>query len=93
MHSTIRVKKLNNEIRKNGFTYRLVERTETKAIYAQDDFAFEVFKIKLGRPHPLSDEDIKNFDKIERFPNDEAFGKIAWTYRTLEDARKKYAMI
>jgi hypothetical protein len=89
----MRVKKLNNNIRKNGFDYKLIERTESKAIYAQQDHGYEVFKIKSGNPHPLAVDDLANYDKIERFPGDEDFGKSAWTYKTLPEAQKRYAMI
>jgi hypothetical protein len=93
MNDDIRIKKLKNEIKKNGYMYRLVERTDLKAIYAQEDYGFEVFKVKLDKPHPKAEEDIKKYDKVERFPCDEDFGKHAWTYKTLEEAQKRYAII
>jgi hypothetical protein len=93
VNSEIRVKKLRNEIKKNGFLYRVVERTDTKAIYEQENFGFEVFKIKLDKPHPKAEEDINNFEKVERFPNAEDFGKHAWYYKNIEEAQKRYAMI
>ena len=90
MSESIRVKKLDNKIRKNGFDYKLIERTDTKAIYSQEDYGFEVFKIKPSKPHPKCQEDIKNFDLIEHFPSDAVFGRSAWSYRTIEDAKKRY---
>lgn len=93
MHVTVRLKKLENDIRKNGFDYRLIERTEKKAIYKQGFYGYEVFKIKIAKPHPKSENDIKNFDQIERFPCNEEFGKTAWYYPTLQDAQKRYTTI
>jgi hypothetical protein len=93
MNEELRIKKLNNEIKKNGYLYRLVERTETKALYAQEDYGFEVFKVKLSKPHPKAENDLKLYDKVEIFPNDEDFGKIAWSYKSLDEAQKRYARI
>lgn len=93
MKEEIRIKKLNKEIRKNKYNYTLVERTDSKAIYAQENYGFEVFKIKLSKPHPKAENDLKIYDKVEIFPNDEDFGVIAWTYKTLAEAQKRYAMI
>ncbi len=93
MKEEIRVKKLKNQIRKNGFLYTLVERTDEKAIYAQENYAFEVFKVKLSKPHPKAQNDLDNYDLVEKFPGDEDFGKSAWTFRTLEAAEKRYATL
>jgi hypothetical protein len=93
MNEGLRVKKLSKEIKRNHYCYRLIERNDSKAIYAQEDFGFEVFKIKLSRPHPKVIEDLKNYDKVETFPSDESFGKTAWTYKTFAEAQAKYATI
>lgn len=93
MNADARIKKLSSEVKKNGYKYRLIIRTDTKAIYAQENYGFEVFKIRRSKPHPKATEDLKNYDKVEIFPNDEDFGKVAWTYPSLEDAQKRYEMI
>lgn len=93
MKREVRLKKLNNEITRNGCIYRLIERTATKAIYYQDNFGFEVFKIRVVKPHPKAKKDCAEFEKVEKFPSDQDFGRGAWYYKTLEEAKKKYAMI
>lgn len=93
MNQSIRVKSLKSEIKRNGYTYQLVERDERRAIYKQETYGYEVFKIKQSKPHPKATEDLINFDKVEVFPNDEDFGVIAWHVKTLEDAQKRYALI
>ena len=90
-----RIKVLPEKLKKNGFEYRLVKRTDNRAIYSQHEgagqiVAFETFKIKKGKPHPKAEEDLKNYDEVERFPIDEDFGKTAWTYSNLEDAQKAF---
>ena len=91
----LKIKKLPEIISRNGFEYRLHNRTEKKAIYSQHFkkrkiIAYEVFKIKLSNPYPFSDSD---FDKIEYFPSNESFGKFAWTYKTLDEAYKRFNII
>lgn len=93
MHANVRIKKLNNSIKKNGYRYVLVERTESKAIYQQEKYGFEVFKIKKGKPHPKANDDLRNYDAVERFPSDEDFGKSAWTYSSLDQALARYQSI
>ena len=92
----VRTKKLQEKVKKNGFEYRLVKRTDEKAIYSQhtplgDLIAYEVFKTRLSKPHPKSVEDLKNFDLVEIFPSDEEFGTRAWTYSNLGQAEKAFA--
>lgn len=93
-----RIKKLPETVRKNGFAYQLVKRDDKKCMYAQHNgmgrvIAYEVFKTKLGSPHPKALEDVKNYDKVERFPGDEEFGVRAWTYCSLEKAEESYSSI
>lgn len=86
-------KKLPNEISKNGYLYKLVQRTEGKAIYKQTYnntlVGYEVFKIRiqcarysqiLGRSIP----------ECERFPCNEDFGRTAWSFRDIESALIRY---
>lgn len=90
-----RIKTLAETIKKNGYEYRLVKKNTDKAMYSQhlgtgNIVAYEVFKLRYSKPHPKAEEDIKNYDKVERFPNDEDFGKTAWTYSKLTDAEKAF---
>lgn len=89
----MRIKKLQSIIKKNGYKYHLVKRDEHKAIYAQHGdkiYAYEVFKTKLAKPHPKSENDCAMYDKVEIFPSDEEFGIRAWTYKTIEKANERY---
>ena len=87
----LRIKKLKDEVRKNGFTYKVIKRNNDMCMYAQHDnnliVAYEVFKIKTCKPHPKAAEDLLNFDMVESFPSDEEFGVRAWTYPSLEKAQ------
>jgi hypothetical protein len=76
------MQELKHHIRKNGYDYYFVEKTDAGYIYRQEDngkvIAFEVFKRKENT----------QFNCIS-FPGNEAFGSWAWTYRTYEDAKKR----
>lgn len=84
----------------NRFNYKLVERNDDFAIYEQWNHGvvkcYEVFKIKkidgskMNNPHFKEIEWTKNYQFKEKFPKDEDFGYTAWTYKTVDDARKKY---
>lgn len=104
--SNLSIRPLNLEIRKNGFTYRQVKRTNKKFMYAQyqtgrDIIAYEVFYNKLGNMRKAKERwaklqdrefDPSNYEEFyEVFPSDEEFGKRAWTYKTLEQAEKAFA--
>lgn len=84
---------LKKDIQKNGFLYNLYKRGEKAMIYSQthpedtEPLAYEVFKIKIDKPkivfgNPLPER--------EKFPGNEDFGKWAWTYRTLDEAKVKF---
>jgi hypothetical protein len=90
-----RIKILPEKLKKNGFEYRLIKRISNRAIYSQHEglgqiVAFEVFKIKTGKPHPKAIDDLENYDVVERFPLDEDFGKTAWTYPSIELAQARF---
>lgn len=76
------MKDLNNHVRKNGFDYYQEIANENGYVYRQMDgeklVSFEVFKKKENT----------QFNCIS-FPGNEAFGTWAWTYRNLEDAKKR----
>ena len=88
--------KLKDTVSKNGFAYKCVQRAQKKALYAQYHentlIGFEVFKIRL-RGTQFSHILNKSLPPAERFPSNEDFGKTAWSFRTLQDAMKKYAEI
>lgn len=88
------MKLLSNEIHKNGYTYLQCFRGEKSAMYRQVDkedpskvYAYEVFKLKINKGGERFGQ---VFDDSEAFPNDEAFGKWAWTYSTLTNAIEKF---
>ncbi len=92
--------KLPEELKKNGFVYKLVKRENAKCIYSQSTpiIAYEVFKTKItnlekSQQHfnKLNGTDIKASHEFkEIFPGDEDFGKRAWTYQSLEKALERY---
>lgn len=75
------MKVLENELRKNGFDYKLIERDDKCAIYEQLDtnyegkiytVAFEVFTIKNTNDTMIGDNQIMGG---EVFPGNEDFGR------------------
>lgn len=93
------VKKLATEVKKNGFTYTLVQRNERAAMYETSisdgtNPYYEVFQIKTapGGESTISGKLI-TFSPHERFPSNEDFGKSAWCYRYKDKAEAKYAEI
>jgi|SRR5580698_2600884 hypothetical protein len=89
------------EIKKNGFTYKQINRTEDRFIYAQFNklgriISYEVFFNKLRDFRKTKERWAKlqnvpfnpeEYEELyEVFPSDEDFGKRAWTYSTLEKA-------
>ncbi len=87
---------LESKIRKNGFVYELVERNDRVAIYAQyiedEIIAYEVFIIR-NRKESVRKVGDKTFTYSggEKFPCNEDFGYTAYTCRTLERARSRFA--
>lgn len=79
------------KLSKNGFAYTQICRDDKKAVYRQyvtpEIEYFEVFIIQI-RP------DINFTGKLvlggESYPSNEAFGKTAWTFSSLEKAMTKY---
>ena len=94
------MKILEKTIKKNGFLYKQVERTDKAAIYAQHDgggppVAFEVFKIRKypTRVIEFKGRGPRTFEAHEGFPGNEEFGTKAWTYKELGEAQKKHKEI
>jgi hypothetical protein len=89
------MKKLEEKVEITGtgipnLTATLIERTRQKAIYLRSDDIYEVFKIKI---HPPAELYGRSYPEREAYPSNEDFGKTAWTYTSLEKARKKYKKI
>ena len=80
-------------LRKNGYDYRLVQRTSQKAIYEQSYnqimTGYEVFKIRVQRAR-FSQHIGRLIQEKERFPCDEDFGRTAWTHKSLDSAILRY---
>ena len=85
------MKTLPEKIRKNGFEYIQVLKGNRSRVYKQrvheNRCNYEVFLIKINPERKIGNKTIK---ANERFPNDEAFGSWAWTYKTYEEALKKF---
>jgi len=97
----LKTKKLSETIKGMHGTYFLIERDENFAIYQKDKPAscYEVFKIKkidakksaeaFSRMYGQS-YDLETLPDIkEKYPKDEDFGSIAWTYNSLDKAKEK----
>lgn len=85
---------LNRTVKYNGFTYELIRRTRTVAIYAQysedEIIAYEVFRIKIQKEATRVIGGVEiHFAEKEKFPNNEAFGYTAFTCGTLEKAEER----
>ena len=98
-YSNLDLKKLPHRLKKNGFWYELICRTNSKCLYAQKSNyggkdKFEVFKTRireyrkgmeqLGRANETTEE------FSEAFPHDEEFGIRAWFYPHIEQAMERY---
>jgi len=75
-----------------GLSAKLVDRTETAAIYYRWDNVFEVFRIKIKEEGVIFDRD-KIYPKREAYPSNEDFGSIAWCYRDKDKAMERYNVI
>jgi hypothetical protein len=85
------MKNLPNNLRKNGYSYTQILRGKKSCIYEQrvsrDLCYYEVFRIHIKGERTVQG---KTFPKEEVFPNNEAFGDWAWSYRTLTKAKVKF---
>ena len=90
------MKKLDKEIRKNGFTYKQIDRTPTTALYSQytkDETlaGHEVFHIKTIKERIMFGTAIPAHEK---FPSDRDFGITAWSVGIdPEHARERYLQL
>jgi len=92
---------------KNGYVYVQVKRTADTAMYsmtnekfAEDDsVGYEVFRVLVSKPCTIQQKSgvkagmFYQYPASEKFPGNEDFGKIAWAFHTLEEAKKKFAEI
>lgn len=101
----MKIRALPEEITKNGFIYRLIERTDKRCLYAQHSKlgrcqGYEVFLTKLGDSNKAAESFARMNNKepqytaredyYEIFPGNEEFGKRAWFYPDLESAKEAY---
>jgi hypothetical protein len=73
-----------------GLSAKLIDRTETEAIYYRWDGVYEVFRIKVALP---SEYFGSNYPKREVYPGNEAFGSTAWCFKDEKLALKRYEAI
>lgn len=87
-------KLLPDELRKNGFDYKLVLRGNRSCIYEQTVTEsvkyYEVFLIKVK---PESSVIGKVIPAHEWFPHNEAFGYWAWSFRDYSKAKIKFDLL
>lgn len=87
---------LPNEIKKNGFIYRLLKRGDRAMLYeqycldAEKVVAWEVFKRKIDQPKEIFGIQL---GEREIFPGNEDFGKWAWALSIYERAIELYEKI
>ncbi len=81
------------ELKKNGYFYKQIARTDKKAIYEQRTeqgtlISYEIFKIKVYADFILGGRIVPAHEK---FPSDNDFGVLAYTVgRNLDYAMKRY---
>lgn len=88
------IRKLEAEIIKRYFDYRLVQRNDSAAIYGQYDkrgvlVAYEVIRIKLSPPHFATKS---QYDLIELYPGEKQFGVNGWSFPTFGELRTQQAL-
>jgi 5-methylcytosine-specific restriction endonuclease McrA len=91
---------LPEEIKRGGFLYKLVERTELYAIYSQNDpggcikGGFEVFRVCSRVNHgTFAKKDLPQGQEYEYYPSDEEFGSSAWSFTTIEFAKECFEQL
>lgn len=84
---------LSDEIKKNGFVYKLNKRGKKSVIYEQFDpeldivVGWEVFRIKVDKPKIVFGVQL---GEREIFPGNEDFGKWAWACSRYHMAEKRF---
>lgn len=80
--------KINDTFTKNQIEYKRIETTETYQVFQcslNGSIWYELIKPKLIKGTKL----INNGRSYYTYPSDEDFGRIAWTYKTLDKIRSK----
>lgn len=76
----MRLRVLPSALEMNGDIYRVLERQGNVAIYKPDRLeGYEVIVIQTSAPHPR-DKRKEQYDLVERFPSNESWGEVGWTY-------------
>jgi len=82
------------------FTLTLVARSSTAAIYKQSapflkSPRFEVIQIKFSKEHTRTFPDGRyvTYEASERYPSNDDWGKIAWSYSTIQDAQERFSLV
>ena len=87
------MKRLPEELSKNGYRYILVQRDQNRALYRQVyknvPIGYEVFKIRVQRAR-FSQIIGTYIPAHERFPSNSDFGRSAWAIIDLNDALIRY---
>jgi hypothetical protein len=90
------MEKLSQEVLKNGFVYKLVDRSEGAAIYAQYRpggtllVGYEVFIIRVQEEKDVVIKGTPiHYAHKELFPKDEDFGFTAWAFNVSQLKRAK----
>jgi len=86
---------LPNEFRKSGFYFRLVKRQGDKAIYSKSRAGgvgkhYEVIKIREHDEYVMGGVTIP---AGESYPSSEQWGRLGYTYPTLEEAEERFNRI
>lgn len=85
------MERLKKKLRKNGYNYTQLYRGRRACIYEQHYTEnvkyYEVFIITVRKERTIAN---KTFPTAEVFPNDEAFGYWAWTFKSLEKAKMRF---
>jgi len=89
------MKILPKTINSKGFTYTQIIRDGKKAIYRQDKEgytspSFEVIKIGSHNGYELNNTKIP---AAETYPSTSLWGIQGWTFRNIDDAKKKFKKV
>lgn len=91
------MKELDKTIKRNGFTYELLKRDTSRAIYAQYiktiDYPIGYEIIKIRRNVVSENGTLKSIylpENAEIYPSTSKWGIDGWTFKTIEQAENKY---
>lgn len=86
------MKELPSSFTRSGWLHDLVQRSKNRAIYSRHKPTspaphYEVIRIVTQQPNTVGDI---HYEGGECYPSDRQFGKLGWTFPTLEAAQAKY---